>query len=128
MEWLGDMFSGLFNDIYNLAVQVTAWISVKLAIQWVEFKLFMLMFSWDVAREILINLQFSELISASFNNLPASWRNVLLYLQFDKGLSVSLKRLLPASCLTCSGGDVCRLKSITVRQGLINPAALFIPM
>lgn len=88
MEWLGDLFSGLFNDIYNLAVQVTAWISVKLAIQWVELKLFMLMFSWDVAREILINLQFSDLISQSFNNLPASVRDILLYLHFDKGLSV----------------------------------------
>ncbi|MDU7311267.1 MULTISPECIES: DUF2523 family protein [Aeromonas] len=88
MEWLGDLFGGLFNDIYNLAVQVTAWISVKLAIQWVEFKLFMLMFSWDVAREILINLQFSDLISQSFNNLPASVRDILLYLHFDKGLSV----------------------------------------
>lgn len=88
MEWLGDMFGGLFSDFYNLAVQVTAWISVKLAIQWVEFKLFMLMFSWDVAREIMINLQFSDLISQSFNNLPASVRDILLYLHFDKGLSV----------------------------------------
>ena len=88
MEWLGDLFNGLFNDIYNLAVQVTAWIVVKMAIQWVEFKLFMLMFSWDVAREILINLQFSDLISQSFNNLPASVRDILLYLHFDKGLSV----------------------------------------
>lgn len=88
MDWLGDLFGGLFNDIYNLAVQVTAWISVKLAIQWVEFKLFMLMFSWDVAREILINLQFSDMISSSFNSLPASVRDILLYLHFDKGLSV----------------------------------------
>lgn len=88
MEWLGDLFNGLFNDIYNLAVQVTAWIVVKMAIQWVEFKLFMLMFSWDVAREILINLQFSDLISTSFNNLPESVRDILLYLHFDKGLSV----------------------------------------
>lgn len=88
MDWLGDLFSGLFNDIYNLAVQVTAYVSVKLAIQWVEFKLFMLMFSWDVAREILINLQFSDLISSSFNSLPASVRDILLYLHFDKGLSV----------------------------------------
>ncbi|WP_454010391.1 DUF2523 family protein [Aeromonas sp. Marseille-Q7275] len=88
MEWLGDLFSGLFNDIYELAVQVTAWISVKMAIQWVEFKLFMLMFSWDVAREILINLQFSDLISQSFNNLPDTVRDILLYLHFDKGLSI----------------------------------------
>jgi hypothetical protein len=88
MEWLGDLFSGLFNDIYNLAVQVSAWIAVKMAIQWVEFKLFMLMFSWDVAREILINLQFSDLISSSFNKLPDSVRDILLYLHFDKGLSV----------------------------------------
>lgn len=88
MEWLGDLFSGLFNDIYNLAVQVTAWITVKMAIQWVEFKLFMLTFSWDVAREILINLQFSDLISQSFNNLPDTVRDILLYLHFDKGLSI----------------------------------------
>jgi len=88
MEWLGDLFSGLFNDIYELAVQVTAWISVKMAIQWVEFKLFMLIFSWDVAREILINLQFSDLISQSFNNLPDTVRDILLYLHFDKGLSI----------------------------------------
>lgn len=88
MEWLGDMFSGLFNDLYNLTVQVAAWIAVKMAIQWVEFKLFMLMFSWDVAREILINLQFSDLISSSFNSLPDSVRDILLYLQFDKGMSV----------------------------------------
>lgn len=29
MEWLGDLFSGLFQDIYDLAVQVTAWICSK---------------------------------------------------------------------------------------------------
>lgn len=88
MEWLSGLFGGLFDDIYRLAVDVTAWITVKFAIQWVEFKLFMLLFSWDVAKEILINLQFSDLISASFNNLPDSVREILLFLHFDKGLSV----------------------------------------
>ncbi|MGL5814666.1 MAG: DUF2523 family protein [Aeromonas sp.] len=103
MEWLGDLFSGLFNDIYNLAVQVTAWIAVKLAIQWVEFKLFMLMFSWDVAREILINLQFSDLISQSFNNLPSDVRDILLYLHLDKGLSVITQAFVTRLLLNIMG-------------------------
>ncbi|MNF47403.1 hypothetical protein D3C84_285960 [compost metagenome] len=103
MEWLGDLFNGLFNDIYNLAVQVTAWIAVKMAIQWVEFKLFMLMFSWDVAREILINLQFSDLISSSFNNLPESVRDILLYLHFDKGLSVMTQAFVTRFMLNIFG-------------------------
>lgn len=103
MEWLGDLFSGLFNDIYNLAVQVTAWIAVKLAIQWVEFKLFMLMFSWDVAREILINLQFSDLISQSFNNLPSDVRDILLYLHLDKGLSVITQAFVTRLLLNVMG-------------------------
>ncbi|MBV7597899.1 MULTISPECIES: DUF2523 family protein [Aeromonas] len=103
MEWLGDLFNGLFNDIYNLAVQVTAWIVVKMAIQWVEFKLFMLMFSWDVAREILINLQFSDLISTSFNNLPESVRDILLYLHFDKGLSVMTQAFVTRFMLNIFG-------------------------
>ncbi|MGY3943735.1 DUF2523 family protein [Aeromonas tecta] len=103
MEWLGDLFSGLFNDIYNLAVQVTAWFAVKLAIQWVEFKLFMLMFSWDVAREILINLQFSDLISQSFNNLPNDVRDILLYLHLDKGLSVITQAFVTRLLLNIMG-------------------------
>lgn len=103
MEWLGDLFNGLFNDIYNLTVQVTAWITVKMAIQWVEFKLFMLMFSWDVAREILINLQFSDLISTSFNNLPESVRDILLYLHFDKGLSVMTQAFVTLFMLSIFG-------------------------
>lgn len=88
MEWMSEFFNGFFNDIYQLAVQFAAWISIKLAIQWVELKIFLLTFSWDVAKQILINLQFSDLISASFNNLPPLVRGILLYLQFDKGLSI----------------------------------------
>ena len=103
MEWLGYLFNGLFNDIYNLTVQVTAWITVKMAIQWVEFKLFMLMCSWDVAREILINLQFSDLISTSFNNLPESVRDILLYLHFDKGLSVMTQAFVTLFMLSIFG-------------------------
>ncbi|WP_349922256.1 DUF2523 family protein [Aeromonas veronii] len=103
MEWLGDLFSGLFNDIYDLAVQVTAWMAVKLAIQWVEFKLFMLMFSWDVAREILINLQFSDLISQSFNNLPSDVRDILLYLHLDKGLSIITQAFVTRFLLNIMG-------------------------
>lgn len=88
MEWMSDFFNGFFNDIYQLAVQFAAWITVKLAIQWVEFKIFLLTFSWDVAKQILINLQFSDLISASFNNLPSQMREIMLYLHVDKGLSI----------------------------------------
>ncbi|HDZ8834409.1 TPA: DUF2523 domain-containing protein [Aeromonas dhakensis] len=88
MEWMSDFFNGFFNDIYQLAVQFAAWITVKLAIQWVEFKIFLLTFSWDVAKQILINLQFSDLLSASFNNLPSQMRGILLYLHVDKGLSI----------------------------------------
>lgn len=88
MEWIGDFFNGFFNDIYQLAVQFAAWISVKLVIQWVELKIFLLTFSWDVAKQILINMQFSDLISASFNNLPSQVKSILLYLHVDKGLSI----------------------------------------
>ncbi|TNI90366.1 DUF2523 family protein [Aeromonas allosaccharophila] len=70
MEWLSDFFGGFYNDLYNLAVEFAAWIAVKMAVQWVEFKLFLLMFTWDVAKEVLLNIHFSELLSSSFNSLP----------------------------------------------------------
>ncbi|MFQ1831221.1 DUF2523 family protein [Aeromonas veronii] len=85
MEWLGDFFGSFFNDIYQLAVQFAAWFAVRMAVQWVEFKLFLLTFTWDVAKEILLNIHFSELLSSSFNSLPPSVRGILLYLHFDTG-------------------------------------------
>ncbi len=103
MEWMGDFFNGFFNDIYQLAVQFAAWISVKLAIQWVEFKIFLLVFSWDVAKEILINLQFSDLISSAFNNLPPMAKGILLYLHIDKGLSIITQAFITRLLLTQLG-------------------------
>lgn len=88
MEWLSDFFGGFYNDLYDLAVQFAGWIVVKMAVQWVEFKLFLLSFTWDVAKEVLLNIHFSELLSSSFNSLPPSVRGILLYLHFDKGLAI----------------------------------------
>lgn len=88
MEWLSDFFGGFYSDLYNLAVEFAAWIAVKMAVQWVEFKLFLLMFTWDVAKGVLLNVHFSELLSSSFNSLPPSVRGILLYLHFDKGLAI----------------------------------------
>ncbi|WP_425892661.1 DUF2523 family protein [Aeromonas veronii] len=88
MEWLGDFFNSFFNDIYQLAVQLGAWLAVKMVVSWVEFKLFLLTFSWDVAKQILVNIHFSELVSQSFNALPADMRGMLLYLHLDKGLTI----------------------------------------
>jgi hypothetical protein len=88
MEWLGEFFNSFFNDIYQLLVQFGGWLAVKLVISWVEFKLFMLTFSWDVAKQILVNIHFSELMSSSFNALPDNMRSVLLYLHIDKGLAI----------------------------------------
>ncbi|HEA3202718.1 DUF2523 family protein [Aeromonas veronii] len=88
MEWLGEFFNSFFNDIYQLAVQFGAWLAVKMIVSWVEFKLFLLTFSWDVAKQILVNIHFSELISQSFNSLPADMRGILLYLHLDKGLTI----------------------------------------
>ncbi|HAT1542662.1 DUF2523 domain-containing protein [Aeromonas hydrophila] len=103
MEWMGDLFNGFFSDIYQLAVQFAAWISIKLAIQWVEFKIFLLTFSWDVAKQILINLQFSDLISASFNNLPAEMKGILLYLRLDKGISIITQAFIARFLLNMFG-------------------------
>ncbi|HEH9441902.1 TPA: DUF2523 domain-containing protein [Aeromonas sobria] len=88
MEWLGEFFNSFFNDIYQLLVQFGGWLVVRLVISWVEFKLFMLTFSWDVAKQILVNIHFSELMSSAFNALPDNMRSVLLYLHIDKGLAI----------------------------------------
>ncbi|MBL0594139.1 DUF2523 family protein [Aeromonas veronii] len=103
MEWLGEFFNSFFSDIYQLLVQFGAWLSIKLVISWVEFKLFLLTFTWDVAKEILVNLHFSELISASFNSLPDTMRSLLLYLHIDKGLAIITQAFVTRFLLSIMG-------------------------
>ena len=103
MEWLSEFFGAFFNDIYNLTVQFSAWIVVRFALQWVEFKLFMLSFTWDVAKEVLLNIHFSELLSSSFNSLPPTVRGILLYLQFDKGLAILTQAFVTRFMLNMMG-------------------------
>ncbi|WP_323968369.1 MULTISPECIES: DUF2523 domain-containing protein [Aeromonas] len=103
MEWLGEFFNSFFSDIYQLLVQFGAWLSIKLVIAWVEFKLFLLTFTWDVAKEILVNLHFSDLISTSFNSLPDTMRSLLLYLHIDKGLAIITQAFVTRFLLSIMG-------------------------
>ena len=103
MEWLGEFFNSFFSDIYQLIVKFGAWLSIKLVIAWVEFKLFLLTFTWDVAKEIIVNLHFSELISASFNSLPDTMRSLLLYLHIDKGLAIITQAFVTRFLLSIMG-------------------------
>jgi hypothetical protein len=103
MEWLGFFFQDFFSEIYAMAVQFAAWIVVKFSVSWVEFKIFMLTFSWDIAKQILINIQFSELISNSFNSLPSMMKGILLYIHFDKGLAILTQAFVTRFLLNMMG-------------------------
>ncbi|HBL02210.1 MULTISPECIES: DUF2523 family protein [Aeromonas] len=103
MEWLGEFFNSFFADIYQLAVQFGAWLAIRLAVQWVEFKLFLLTFTWDVAKEILVNVHFSELLSSSFNSLPPTMKGILLYIHLDKGLTILTQAFVTRFMLNMMG-------------------------
>ncbi|MDQ1886697.1 DUF2523 family protein [Aeromonas salmonicida] len=103
MEWLGEVFNSFFADIYQLAVEFGAWLAIRMAVQWVEFKVFLLTFTWDVAREILVNVHFSELLSSSFNSLPPTMRGILLYIHLDKGLTILTQAFVTRFMLTVMG-------------------------
>ncbi|HHQ4534573.1 DUF2523 family protein [Aeromonas veronii] len=103
MEWLGEFFNSFFNDIYQLAVQFGAWLAIRMAVQWVEFKLFMLTFTWDVAKQILVNVHFSEMISQSFNALPSDFRSMLLFIHLDKGLAILTQAFVTRFLLNIMG-------------------------
>lgn len=103
MEWLGGFFNSFFADIYQLAVEFGAWLAIRMAVQWVEFKVFLLTFTWDVAREILVNVHFSELLSSSFNSLPPTMRGILLYIHLDKGLTILTQAFVTRFILNMMG-------------------------
>ena len=84
-------------------MQFGAWLAIRLAVQWVEFKLFLLTFTWDVAKEILVNVHFSELLSSSFNSLPPTMKGILLYIHLDKGLTILTQAFVTRFMLNMMG-------------------------
>lgn len=72
--------SDFFNeDIYQFCVDAFAWFVTWSTIALVQFKIWAVSFSWDVAKSILETFDISGKISSSMSSVPGDVQNLLFF-------------------------------------------------
>jgi hypothetical protein len=86
-QFIVDFFD---KDIYPLITKTVAeWIKASL-IQTIEFKIWALGFSWDVAKDLLISLNISPLIASAWSSLDSKLLQFLTFFRIPDGINLLL--------------------------------------
>ena len=103
MEWLGDFFNAMMSDFYGWFTQFSAWFIIKSTTAYIEFKIWAISFSWDVAKEILISYDFSGFISRTLNLLPPQIQGPVRFLGIPEGITLLSQAAVTKYCLRFFG-------------------------
>lgn len=77
-------------DIYNVITDSVAYIILKLTVWRMEFEIAFIKFSWDVASQIISDLQITQKINQHINLLPADVVAKLHFFNVTTGINLML--------------------------------------
>ncbi len=81
---LTNIYDFFVNGIYDLLVEFTTYVLIKLTVATIEFKIFILGFSWDIAQEVLSTFDLSSKIQSGFDSVPSNIRNMLYFFRLPE--------------------------------------------
>ena len=87
VQWIIDFFNtGLYAFVKETLQELVSWIVIAK----LEFQIFMLEFSWGVAKNVLINLGISQLIDSSWAALDSDLLGYLTFFRVPEALNLRL--------------------------------------
>lgn len=81
LDTLHQILAWFDNGIYQFFVELTAYLIEKITIMYLKWTLAALTFSWDVAQQILVDLQISQMLSSMWNNFDSDTLNLITWLK-----------------------------------------------
>lgn len=85
INWIAHWFNG---GIYDWSVEFMSWAIQKWTIFRLEFMASMIVFAWDVAKNILNDLNVWTLVVSGWNSLDSDVVNMLAFLRFPDALNI----------------------------------------
>lgn len=82
--------SFISDGIYQLLVDFTAWAIKKAVIASIKFKIWALGFAWDVAQEIIVDLNVNAYLNAAWGSLNASTLSMLQFFKVPEAIQMIL--------------------------------------
>jgi hypothetical protein len=75
------------TGIYELLTEFTAYLIISFTISFIESQIWLLSFSWDIAREILTTFDISGKIQTAFDETPSEIRSLLYFFRIPEVLT-----------------------------------------
>lgn len=94
IETLNAIYEFITSGIYDFFVESFSWFATKLTIISIQFKVWILGFSWDVAKEILTTFDMSSKIQTAFDQVPSTERQLLYFFRLPEVISNLMAGLL----------------------------------
>lgn len=90
IEFFNEMYTWITSGIYDFVVEVYAWVIIKIAGFQLKATMASITFAWDIAREIITQLNISSEMQAALNRLPPEVVDKLNFFNVINGLNLLL--------------------------------------
>lgn len=90
MQFFNEILTWITSGIYDFTVEAYAWIIIKVMIFKIESQLFLVTFAWDIAKEILTELNISQEVESALSALPAETVQHLNFFNVINGINLIL--------------------------------------
>lgn len=87
-SFFADIYAFLSSGIYHFATQTMAQLVIWSTIGLIQFKIYSLTFAAGVAREILLQLNFSSFIQSAFDSLDSNVSQIIGYLKVPEAINI----------------------------------------
>jgi len=94
LDGIQAIYSWLTEGIYDFAVQFMSYVIVKWTLFRLNIQADLIQFSWDIAKDIILDLQISQKINTALVGLPVDVRNKLDFFNVTSGLNLVLNALV----------------------------------
>lgn len=88
IEFLTEILTFITSGIYDFTVEAYAWLIIKITTAKISYQLFLLEFAWDIAKDILIQLNISEEIKSALTALPTQTVEHLNFFNIINGINL----------------------------------------
>lgn len=87
-DFFNYLWDWLTGGVYDLLVNFLALCLEWGTAQWFRGKLFMLELSWNVAQQVLVDLDFTSQIDSAISSVPSEARSLIYYLQLPEAVNM----------------------------------------
>ncbi len=94
IDFFNQILTWIGSGIYDFATETWAWVIIKVMIFKIESQLFMMVFAWDIAKDIVNQLNISQEIKSALSALPAQTVEHLNFFNIINGINLIINAFM----------------------------------